>query len=430
MTDTGGRGGRPKRKPITIKEHQSVHLGRDELTAGDVRGLERLRDERIIGLSETRTGWRLSARRTVGVIVLDQVRLDLHPKMDIPGDRLITWLCYAQGTPVPHEPHRRRWLIGGSGYADIALAALLVECRHLLRRGLRRDYLPAQRVEPVLRGRLDTRAQATQGYGAVDRLHVRTFERDEHVWENLVCAAALKRATAQTTGNLSAELADTAKRFPEPPHPREASEMLARGRYNRLNNHYQTAHAWARLILGAGGVTDLLTERGLRAGSLLLNMDVLWERVVRKMAHDVARELGGGGQNRDNDPGIRTAGDLGRPDKPFAPDVLVRLPGGTTAQRLVPIDAKYKTYAERSLSATDRHQLLTYIAGYTTPDTPTSAVVYPAPQGASRRTLTVTGPQGQRLGVIELLGLDTLLPPPDAAEPLRAMLSGLLNPTE
>jgi 5-methylcytosine-specific restriction enzyme subunit McrC len=425
MADAERRGGRIRRDSLVVNEHTSAQVPRGLLTAADLRRLHRLRDEGRIGLRETPSGWTLSARATVGVLVLDQVRLALHPKIEIPGEQLITWLCYAQGTrPVPHEPALRRWLIGSSGYAAIALAALLAECRNLLHDGLRRDYVPAERVEPVLRGRLDVRAQATRRYGAVDRLHVRTFERDEHIWENLVCGAALSQARERawaTDPQLARALAETAARFPQPTHPDEASGMLARARYNRLNDRYRTAHAWSRLILGGGGVTDLLTERGLHADSMLLNMNVLWERVVRQMAHDIAAEFGGECQRSDSDPGIRTSGDIGKRHKPFAPDVLVRLPG--PSPRFLPVDAKYKTYAGKRVSSTDRHQLLTYIAGYATPDTPLAAVVHPAPHGEPGRTLTITGPRGRRLGVIELLGLDTRLPPHHAAEPLRAIIS-------
>ncbi|ONK12162.1 hypothetical protein [Streptomyces sp. MP131-18] len=428
MADHTRHGGQPRREQIVVPEHKSVHVNRSQVTAADVERLRRLRGKGRLGLRETPSGWTLSARAIVGVLVLDRLRLVLGPKVDIPGEQLITWLCYAQGTPVPHEPTLRRWLIGDSGYAGIALAALLAECRKLLHEGLRLDYAPVTRVEPVLRGRLDVRAQVTRGHGAVDRLHVRTFERGHDIWENQICAAALSRAITHATDRaLAGELAKIARRFPAPPTAGEASGMLLRARYNRLNQRYRPAHNWARLILNGGGVTDLLTERGLRADSMLLNMNVLWERVVRQMARDIAAEFGGECQGRTDDPGITTSGDIGKPGEPFVPDVLVRLPGDPP--RFLPVDAKYKAYAGERVDATDRHQLLTYIAGYAAPDTPLAAVVHPAPDGGTDRTLTVTGPRGNRLGRIELLGLDTRLPPHQAATPLRALISGVATGT-
>ncbi|MFP8885496.1 McrC family protein [Streptomyces mangrovi] len=420
MTDH--RAGRTTLTPLVVQEHESLQLRRDQLTEVDLRTLTLLRDNKKIGLRETRRGWTLTARSTVGVLALDRVRLALGPKLDIPGKQLITWLCYAQGTPVPHEPTVRKWLIGESGYADIALSALLAECLHLLHHGLRRDYRRMDRVEPVLRGRLDIRAQATRRYGAVDRLHVRTFERDARVWENLVCGAALSAAADLATDPaLAHTLRETAARFPRPARPGDAPRMLARARYTRLNGHYRLAHTWARLVLTVerGGVTDLLTERGLRADSMLLNMDVLWERVVRRMAHHAAIEFGGRHVSSADGHGIRTTGDIGKTRKPFVPDVLLRFPASQS--RFLPIDAKYKTYTEKAVNSEDRHQLLTYIAGYTTPDAPLAAIVHPGPQGPTRRTLTITGPRGRTLGKIRVLGLDTRLPPHQAAGPLREL---------
>ncbi|MCC3650909.1 McrC family protein [Streptomyces sp. S07_1.15] len=413
---------RTTRTPLVVQEHRSLRLHRDQLTEADLHTLTLLRDNRKIGLRETREGWTLTARSTVGVLALDRVRLALSPKLDIPGNQLITWLCYAQSTPVPHEPTVRRWLIGESGYADIALSALLAECLHLLHHGLRRDYQRTDRVEPVLRGRLDVRAQATRRYGAVDQLHVQTFERDVHIWENLVCGAALSAAADLASDPaLARALKDTAARFPRPTHPGDAPRMLARARYTRLNEHYGLAHTWARLVLvtDRGGVTDLLTERGLRADSMLLNMDVLWERVVRQMAHNIATEFGGRHVSSVGKLGIRTAGDMSKTEKSFTPDVLLCFPA--SQPRFLPIDAKYKTYAKKTVSSEDRHQLLTYIAGYAMPGAPLAAIVHPGPQGATRRTLTITGPRGT-LGVIKVLGLDTRLPPHQAAEPLRELM--------
>ncbi|GAB2873306.1 McrC family protein [Streptomyces mayteni] len=424
MTDTTTPGRRPQREAIVVPEHQSAHVDRGQVTTADIERLRRLRDQRRIGLQKTTSGWTISARATIGVLVLDRVRLVLEPKVEIPGEQLITWLCYATSTPVPHEPTLRRWLIGAAGYASIGVAALLAECQKLLREGLRLDYRPVTRVEPHLRGKLDVRAQVTRGYGKVHELHLRTFERTPRIWENLICAAALDAALKRTDDKKLADmLAGTAKYFPPPPPAGDALRMLAGARYNRLNHRYRVAHTWARLTLNEGGVTNLLTERGLAADSMLLNMNVLWERVVRQMAHDTAAEFGGACVGTKTEPGIRTSGDIGTPDKPFVPDVLVRLPGAPPL--FLPIDAKYKKYAGERVSATDRHQLLTYIAGYTAPDSPLAAVVHPAPEGETGRTLTITGPRGIRLGRIELLGLDTRLPPRQAAEPLRTLMSHL-----
>lgn len=412
---------------LVLDEYKSAELSIDQLTEADHRSLKSVAARNHIGLRETRTGWSVTARATIGVIVLERVRLILRPKFTISGTQLISWLCYANGTPVPHEPTLRQWQTGGSGYADAVLPALLTECRTLLSQGLRRDYVRTDRVEPVLRGRLDVMAQATRRFGAVDRLHIRTFERDLQIWENLVCGAALSAAVPLATeAKLARALEDTAANFPRPRLPVTAPRMLARARYNRLNDRYRPAHAWARLVLGGGGVTDLLTDRGLRADSMLLKVDRLWELVVRQMAAHVAAEFGGRSVGTGGDNGIRTTGDIAAASKPFSPDVLLAF--DTPEQRFLPVDAKYIAYGGRAVSADDRHQLLTYIAGYTRSGASLAVIVHPDPEGASSRTLRIDGPFG-RLGQIRVLGIDTRLPPDQAAEPLRQLVAGFVGGT-
>ncbi|MFH8616696.1 PE-PGRS family protein [Streptomyces sp. NPDC017979] len=402
---------------VTLEEHASVTVPHSRLTANDLRVL---RATKAVSVTDGRHGYALKARATSGVLQLDLIRLVLRPKFPVEGKRLIDWLCYANNRPEPDET-LRNWPIGADGYAGLVPAALLHECRLLLRRGLRRDYVRRERVDTTLRGRLDVEAQATRCFGAVDRLHLRTFEYEEGGWENLVCGAALTVAARRSTDpRLTRWLLDAAAGFPALRRPVDALPLLARGQYTRLNGHYRAAHSWARAVLGGGGVSDLLDPYGFGTKGLLLNLNVLWERVVKRMAFDAANDLGGRAA-RKQEGEIHTRGGHGSGYRPFDPDVLLAFPRraqrpGDT--RFLIVDAKYKKYEDRRVGSADRHQLLTYIAGYTAPDSALALVVHPSPHAATRRTLRIEGPRG-RLGVIEVLGLDTRVPPGDAAEPLR-----------
>lgn len=410
------------RHEVILKEHESIAVPHSRLYGGD---LDKLRALKAVTVTETRDGYVLKANATTGVLQLDRVRLVLQPKFPIAGDRLIDWLCYANNQREPDET-LRNWPIGRDGYAGLVPAALLHECQLLLRRGLRRDYVRQKRVDTTLRGRLDVQAQATRCYGTVDQLHLQTFEYEDGGWENLVCGAALTVAARRSTDPRQTRwLLDAAARFPSPRQPLDALPLLTRGQYTRLNNHYRAAHAWARMVLGGGGVTNLLEPYGYGAKSLLLNLNVLWENVVRRMAVDAAPALGGRGAQLEEG-AIRTSGGFKDRTPPFRPDVLLAFPSsaaGATATRFLTIDAKYKAYAMQNVSAADRHQLLTYIAGYTDRDAPLALVVHPSPDGApTRRILHIDGPRG-RLGLIEVLGLDTRATPKEAAGPLREAIA-------
>ncbi|WP_367319705.1 McrC family protein [Streptomyces sp. HUAS ZL42] len=399
----------PDPTDIRLGEYESARLGSEQLTSRDLDRLHALQARGCLTLHPDRTGWRLKADATVGVLVLDRVRLVITPKFAIPGEQLMSWLAYALGSPVPTTA--RRWSTGPDGYAGLVAAALLEECEKLVREGLRRDYVRRQSLEPVLRGRLDVAAQATRRYGQLDQLHVRTFDRETDIWDNRVLGTALKAALTMTTDSeLARDLHGNVGAFPQATTPAAALRTLDRTRYTRLNARYRPAHAWARLLLRGGGVTDLLTDHGATAGGLLLTMPALWEAVVRRLTTEAAAPHGGHPVTSSGGTGITVRGDLGNTST-FRPDVLLSLPGRVTTHRvLLPIDAKYKRYDRHGVSAGDVHQLLTYSTGYTPADALSAVIVHPRPGGYAQRTLRVHSPQGG-LGVIHVLGIDTHAPP-------------------
>ncbi|WP_202235045.1 5-methylcytosine restriction system specificity protein McrC [Actinacidiphila reveromycinica] len=405
---------------MTLDEYASCRVPTSDLSSED---LHRLRSLKSVGVVEKQGHYVLTARTVTGVMELSRIRLVLRPKFPIAGNRLIDWLSYANGQNGTVDEELRNWSLGKDGYAALVPAALLYECRLLLRRGLRRDYVRRQRVDTALRGRLNVEAQATRCFGAVDRLHVRTFEYEDGGWENLVCGAALATAAGRVSSPLlKHQLASTAMDFPNSPRLADALSLLARAQYSAPNAHYRPAHAWARMVLGGGGPNDLLDPYGFGAQGLLLKLDGLWESVVQRMAAEAAAAVGGRLAEDETDR-IRTHGRHGSGTPYFRPDVLLSFaPPGASSATYLAVDAKYKNYAKRNVSREDRHQLLTYIAGYTDPANPLALVVHPDPQGPSSHRLEFQGPRGL-VGRILVLGLDTRSDPRTAAEPLRTEIA-------
>ncbi|WP_326816196.1 McrC family protein [Streptomyces sp. NBC_01762] len=411
---------------IRLGEYERREVQREQLTDTDLSRLRSLTDQRCLRVSETRYGWRIEALSTVGVLVLDRIRLVIEPKTAVDGSRLISWLCYALHLPVRHAATPRGWETDRAGFTDLVISALVAECRALLLGGLRRDYVRRDLVEPVLRGRLDLTAQVSRRYGQLDRLHLRTFERDAAIWENQVCSAALDLAARLADRREpSRAAAETAALFPRPTTRAAAVRMLTRARYTRLNARYRPAHAWARLLLDGGGVDDLLVGTGHTADSMLLRMENLWEAVVRRMAVEVAAGMSGRPVPTSGDSAIRVSGDLSS-HSPFRPDVLLCF--ANTPPMLLAVDAKYKRYDNRSTSAGDIHQMLTYTAGYSPAGTGAALVVHPSPAGATHRRLRVTAPRGQ-LAELHVAGIDVRLSPQDAAQALAPVLTAALHST-
>ncbi|MFF7542643.1 McrC family protein [Streptomyces canus] len=413
----------PDRTAVQLGEYESARLEPGQLTPRDVDRLHVLQARGCLTLTSERTGWRLRADATVGVLVLDHVRVVITPKFAIPGEQLMSWLAYALATPVPATA--RRWATGPDGYADMVAAALLEQCERLLREGLRRDYVRRLSVEPVLRGRLNVAAQVTRHYGQLDQLHVRTFDREADIEDNRVLGSALKAAPGLTASpDLARALHAAAGAFPQAPTPAAALQALDRTHYTRLNARYRPAHTWARLLLRGGGVTDLLTDQGTTADGLLLAMPALWEAVVRRLGTEAAGPHGGHAVPGGSGVGITVRGDLASAST-FRPDLLLSRPGlaghGTAQRTLLPVDAKYKRYDRHGVSAADVHQLLTYSSGYASVDAPVSVIVHPRPGGPAQRALQVRGTTGL-LGIIHVLGVDTLATPEQAVEWISSVL--------
>ncbi|MBB4932743.1 5-methylcytosine-specific restriction enzyme subunit McrC [Lipingzhangella halophila] len=407
-----------ERPEYRLREYGAVELAQQSLTASDLVHLRALANDRLLSVQASSGGWRITAGSVTGAVSLDRIRLVVEPKLPISGEQLIRWLCYSLRIAEVRTEVVRGWTTGPGGFADLVVAALLAECRALAADGLRRDYVLRERVEPVLRGRLDATAQLARRYGRIDRLHVRAHERDADIWENRVCGTALAAAaeTVRDAGLLRA-VTRTAASFPRYRNPETALRALTRARYTRLNLRYRAAHTWAGLVLGGGGATDLLDLTEWRAGTLLLDTPALWESAVRRMCEESARRLGGTTLAASGARSLTVRGDLGRP-RFLRPDVLVGLPN---MDGLLPVDAKYKDYGAEAVSRDDVYQLLTYSAAYSGVRGG-AVIVYPDGAGPARRTLAVGGPAG-RLGNITVVGVNPAADPEDAERQVGAVLN-------
>lgn len=406
MSDTAG----PQRT-IRTGEHQRIELDAALISEADRIRLAGLAGRRIVESEKAGTKLRLEFKAAVGVIVLDAYRIIVEPKFAFSGERLIEWLCYAMETDPPTEELRRRWASADSGFFDLIAIALVAECRRLARTGLRRDYRRRESVEPVLRGRLDFGRQVARRYGQIDRLHVRHFDREVGIWENEVCHAALRKAARLATdADLARKAAELAKAFPRPENLRRVAAELRRGRYTRANQRYRAAHVWTRMLLDDNGISDLFVDSGAAADAFMVDMNRLWEAVVRRMVRDAVAPMGGLLVSAVGPDRIKVQGDVGNSSS-FLPDVLVGFDG--EAQR-IPVDAKYKAYGGRGVSAGDVHQLTTYAQAYAVDGDPQAVIAYPEPGNATRRELTVSGPTGL-LAQITVIGIDTDHEPREAA---------------
>lgn len=218
----------------------------------------------------------LTPGATVGTVVLDELRVDIRPK--IPIRRLLFLLSYSVD--------RMRLLEPQATYEEAvdlleAVAALfLASARAAIDRGLLQGYREEEDSLTVIRGRIRFDDQIRQRFGQAPPVEVRydAFTPDIEL-NRLLKAAAYRlgrlrlRSAAQTSAlrNLAAALAPV--RLVE-----YAPSRLPEVRYNRLNEHYRPAVELARMILrGASLRHDL---GATRAASFLVDMNQLFEDFV------------------------------------------------------------------------------------------------------------------------------------------------------
>ncbi len=403
---------------IQIGEHESVTLARDSLQDKDLRLLQRLADNRVLDMRVCYEGWQITARSIVGQIQLSKWTLAIVPKVAFAAGGLPQWYLFAEGMPVKVAEASAQWKRGEVSLPDLAAAALIAACQTLTRDGLRRDYRAADVVSATIRGRVDVKRQISQRYGQVDQVYQRSTERTTAIWENAICATAL-RYTGKLIGGAAGRAAMAlAAQFGRECRSRpETLALLHRARYHRMNQRYKLAHAWAAIMLGQAGITAPAEAVAWPGGVLLIGMNQLWERIVTRLIKDAADATV---QILRQPSHFITVAEHGFSKRPLRPD-LVTEGFSVRGHRLTAVDAKYKTYAGRAVSSSDIHQMLTYAVAFADDAVPEGMVLFPSPAGGTHRLVKVFTQSGV-LAEVDIVGIDTSGTPAQAVSSLRSLM--------
>src|SRR4051794_5834176 len=198
---------------VETSEFTAVVVPPSAFTDSDLATLNQIGQGAFSCVRETR-GWVLRTGAVCGVVELDGCVVTVRPRLMPDSSTVASWIAYALDLPIEAAP-TRGWSVGPAGLREVIAAALVRECRTLLRDGLGRDYRRAATVDTVLRGRLDVGRQVARRYGQVDRLHLDRFDRTVEVWENLVLRAALDEVVRTVTdAELRRRAAAAAAAFP------------------------------------------------------------------------------------------------------------------------------------------------------------------------------------------------------------------------
>lgn len=163
--------------------------------------------------------------------------------------------------------------------SEWVMARFLAALDHVVKRGVRSDYLRLEAQEPFLRGQLDIARQMRQPPGRSHHFALRydLFLPDRA--ENRLLKLALEKVAKATRQPDNWRLAQELRHLlAEVPASRDVAGDFRLWRSDRLMAHYQLTKPWCELILYRSMPTALHGEwRGI---SLLFPMEKLFERYV------------------------------------------------------------------------------------------------------------------------------------------------------
>ncbi len=322
----------------------------------------------------------------VGLVRFSSFDIRVVPKLCGGSLRLLRMLDYAGGLnllkrlptdqPLPAE---------GADLLELVALLLVEETKWLLRNGLLRDYRHVEDGLPTLRGRLRYRDQMLRRYGQLQTLDCSFDEYDGDVVENQLLAAALHAVRRRVAGDdLRAAAMQLTATFDSVCTVRRTDPDWYEQRivYGRRNGGYRAAHELALLILRGCAFDD---HQGpvKQSHAFMVDMNKVFERFLTRLLQDAV--AGTDIECRAQSSLARVIMDdrTGKPYTPLRPDLVIEQ---RSTGRAVPVDIKYKLYAERQVSTSDIYQLFVYAYALAPDHTQRRAgVLYPA-------TTNTTGP--------------------------------------
>jgi 5-methylcytosine-specific restriction enzyme subunit McrC len=342
---------------VQLSEWQRCTLKDVRLSPQDQRLASSLSAERRLTVRETVAGLEIEATGWIGVVELQAVSIVIEPRLVAGHLNLLQMLEFVEGvrlfrrfeTPAEFDD-------GGRSLFDLIAWLLADACDAVLKQGLHADYLQRHEDLPVVRGRLDVRAQVLRRWGQIDRLCCDFDERLRDIAENRWLLRALRIARRGVRNAKVATRVKQAASTWDELIDDEPSESLDRPQPTRQTTHYQPALNLAYLVCDGAGIRDLLTRGSMVGFSFLLNMPRLFENFVGALLARIMPPHGISVRQQHRSRTILWSPDSNRPFAQIRPDVLLSKPG----HAVLPLDTKYKDYDHDRVSMSDVYQTSIY----------------------------------------------------------------------
>ena len=290
--------------------------------------------------------YHLNPKSMVGAVEVGDLSVVIAPKIGI--SQLISLACYAIGKVKFQDTDVD--LPEQTALPDALALALSAAARRAFGRGLVHGYLVQEEALQTVRGRIRFNDQIQRRFGIPLPVEVRYDEFTDDILANRLVKAAVARlgrsglrpGKARTDLGLVWAMLDNVSLVEF--SPKDVPEV----KFDRLNEHYRSVVALARLILRHGAFESGRGE--VRAQGFLMDMNVVFQEFLTV----ALREALGVSENAFKEEYISS---LDESDKiKLRPDLVWRV-----ARRCVFVgDAKYKHVKDDRFPNADLYQMLAY----------------------------------------------------------------------
>mgnify|MGYP004002684959 FL=1 len=346
------------------KNNQKILSGKKLETREDIKLKNDLNG--ILTIKELRSGIEISPTSHIGTVEFSEFIVKVSPKYSMKPKNINILLDYILDVKPPIKINFVESSINVEKeekilLVDVVINSLVQQCELLLKRGLLKTYVVHEENVSFLRGKLLIKEQIQNNMKKNTKFGCQFDELEHNNLENQILLAALSSSHNITNDNeLKRKLRILMYQYSTftehiPILPQDFEKIM----YNRLNQHYETAHDLSKIILESSGFREYRKEKRIKIKPFFINMNDVFEKFVEKLIrfyyskytkYEIQPQKTTKSWKSDN-----------FQDKNMRTDILV---DETGSDKKFILDTKYK----ESLSPNDRYQIGFYIHEFLQPE--------------------------------------------------------------
>ena len=303
----------------------------------------------------------------VGVIVLEDVILEILPKISLSNDLnkdrelLINMLTICNKLPISIN-ESSNMLINKSSFLEILAKLYMDNLMTQLQKGIYCDYIFKEENLNTLKGKLFLKSHIVNNYANKSRVYCRYDNYSEDNFLNKVLKSACTILVSKVNNeSISNEIKKTLGRFNAVKDCVINKENLEKFRFNRNNERYKKSYDFAKLIISNASSKNTY---GSKDGfSIIYEMNILYEEYIGKLVSKIWNGKSRRVKLQDKGKYLLINTISGRKNIALRPDIVLY-------ENNIPyiiIDTKWKsiTYNERlNYKQGDIYQMYAYVNSY------------------------------------------------------------------